>query len=143
MKNLDEIKFKEGLRSHAGMSVPENFFQDFQNRLMAEIANLQELSEKKPEPKIVVCPDRQPEIGKHRYRWISIAACAILVVGIGFFAMNLDQDAVNPNTISQVPAGQEIASVTTESAEEEADTYDMLYASMSDMELYDFYCENF
>ena len=142
MKNLDEIKFKEGQRSHAGMSVPENFFQDFQNRLMVEITNRQELSEKKPEPKIVVSPDLQPEIGKRRYRWISIAACAILVVGIGFFAMNLDQDAVNPN-ISQVPAGQEIASLAAEAAEEEADTYDMLYASMSDMELYDFYCENF
>lgn len=139
MKNLDEIKFKEGQRSHAGMSVPENFFQDFHSRLMTEIANRQEIVVQ--DKKIGDIGESRPMIGNRRYRWISVAACIILVVGIGFFAMNLDQET-NPNTNVQT-GGPEFASVTAEAAEEEADTYDMLYASMSDMELYDFYCENF
>ncbi len=123
MKNLDEIKFEENKRSQAGMTVPEGFFEQFQQQLEAKIDTLEAV---KPAP-VVEMPRRSFTLFS---RW-AIAACCTLIIGIGaIIAFN-----ANPGDAS-VESAEVVAS-----QEEETEMEEMIIRSVNDFELYDYYCE--
>lgn len=127
MKKVEEIKFKEGERSHAGMTVPEGFFQQFQQKLEAEIDRRESRPAQTPSPVI----GRRPLF----QRW-AVAAAVVLLLGVGFFIYNSvgEEDALTPGA-AQLAANTEEADVSASDAEE------MLIGSVNDYDLYDLYCD--
>ncbi len=125
MKNLDEIKFAENKRHQAGMTVPEGFFEQFQQQLENKIDVLEVV---KPAP-VVEMPKRNMPLN---FRW-AIAACCTLVVGIGAYWLFQGTEAALP------------AAETTEVAalqnEAETEMEEMIIRSVNDFELYEYYCE--
>lgn len=131
MKNIDEIKFKEGLRHQAGMTVPDNFFATFQANLEKEIDKLEAQKQQSKPVELRIEPKaEQPRIGLWT-RVASIAACVVVLVGVGLFAFNLD---------SETPAAPEL---TAENAEEGEynETDRLILSSFDDLYLYDLYCD--
>lgn len=128
MKNLDEIKFEEGKRRQAGMTVPEGFFEQFQQQLEAKIDTLEAV---KPAP-VVEMPKRT-----HRLlsRW-AVAACCLLVIGIGaIVSFNHTSDEVAPAVAT------ETAEAASTQSEDESEMEEMIIRSVNDFELYDYYCD--
>lgn len=124
MKNLDEIKFAEGKRHQAGMTVPDGFFNQFQQQLEAKIDLLEVV---KPAP-VVEMPKRNFSMA---IRWAA-AACCLLVIGVGaswFFQSN---DNSTPNDATEVVALQ---------GDVESEMEEMIIRSVNDFELYEYYCE--
>ncbi|MCR5394651.1 MAG: hypothetical protein K6E86_04590 [Bacteroidales bacterium] len=129
MKNLDEIKFDGKKRTQAGMSVPDGFFEQFQQQLEAKIDTLEAV---KQSP---VIPMPQQSNTRRLMRW-AVAACAVVVISIGaltYFQMQDDS--------SVIPAPQTAAiEQAVDSVEEEYNMEDMVMRSVNDFELYELYC---
>ncbi len=126
MKKVEEIKFREGERSHAGMTVPEGFFQQFQEKLEQEI-DRRESNVSKPAPMI----GRRPAI----QGW-SVAAAVVLLLGLGIFAYNsIGTESVLGQGEPQLAANTEEQEVSATEAE------DLLIGSVNDYDLYDLYCD--
>lgn len=128
MKNIDEIKFEEKKRHQAGMTVPEGFFEQFQQQLEAKIDTLEAV---KPAP-VVEMPRRQT-VGWMRW---AVAACCLLLVGIGGVYLMDNADSAS--------ATQSLAEESVDNAEgsnSASEMEEMLIRSVNDFELYDFYCE--
>lgn len=130
MNNIDEIKFKEGQRHRAGMTVPDNFFATFQANLEKEIDRLEAQKGQQASLRIE-SQTVQPRIGRWT-RVASIAACAIILVGLGLFAYSFDQE--NPAATSDM-----VAETSDEGEYSEADQ--MILSSFDDLYLYDLYCD--
>ena len=124
MKDLNEIKFEPKKRSQAGMTVPEGFFEQFQQQLEAKIDTLEAV--KNPSVGTV-----QPKNDYRIFRW-SIAASVAFLIGIGVYAFYSNDSA-------DMPSQEELAQ--SESLEEECSVEDMVMRSVNDFELYDLYCE--
>jgi len=125
MKNLDEIKFAEGKRSQAGMTVPEGFFEQFQQQLEAKIDTLEAV---KPAP-VIEMPRRT---FSKAVRW-AVAACCTLVIGIGaLMVFQTEENSATEATSTEVAAVQEA---------EDTEMEEMIIRSVNDFELYDYYCE--
>ena len=125
MKNLDEIKFPETKRQQAGMSVPDGFFEQFQQQLEAKIDTLEAVRQ----APVVEMPARS--------RWLkgwAIAACAMLIVGIGIGIGLMTGDEPSATTTEQQMA-------QGENSDEENEMEDMMLRSVNDFELYEYYCE--
>jgi len=125
MKNLDEIKFPETKRQQAGMSVPDGFFEQFQQQLEAKIDTLEAVRQ----APVVEMPARS--------RWLkgwAIAACAMLIVGIGLGIGLMTGDEPSATTTEQQMA-------QGENSDEENEMEDMMLRSVNDFELYEYYCE--
>jgi len=124
MNNIDEIKFPKGKRHQAGMTVPEDFFAKFQADLEKEIDKI--------EPQqLTIKPVAKPNWS---LRWMSVAACACLLVTVGFFALqNSEQTDASSATSEQIALESE--------ADNELDTEQMILSSFDDLYLYDLYCE--
>jgi len=130
MKNIDEIKFEEGKRHQAGMTVPDNFFATFQANLEQEIDKLEaRKSAAKPAELRIEPKAAQPRIGLLT-RAISIAACAVVLVGVGLFAYNFD---------NETPA--DVEGMVAETQEEYDETDQLIISSFDDLYLYDLYCD--
>ena len=128
MKNLDEIRFEEKKRQQAGMTVPDGFFQQFQQQLETKIDALEAVKPVAP----VVEMSRRSTIS-HVMRW-SVAACCALVLGVGAFFV-LSESTTSDGTTPTAAA--ESVDVQTEESEME----DMIIRSVNDFEMYDYYCE--
>lgn len=128
MKDLHEIKFEGKVKGHAGMTVPENFFAEFDKQLEAKLDSLT-IAEAKPSIA------EQPVIGQRsNSRWLrytSIAASVVAVVVVGLFAMNIDQNTQVEPTATQL----------AEFEQEESNMEEMMMiGSMSDLDIYEYYC---
>ena len=129
MKTLEEIKFEQNTRNQAGMTVPEGFFEQFQQRIESEVDRYE--SEKK---KAVI-----PVIGRRQSfvrRW-SVAAGIAALVGIGIAAYYVADNLLDINN-------SQIDLVAANSIDEEftdAEEQDMAIGSISDFDLYDLYCD--
>lgn len=122
--NINEIRFKEGKRHQAGMTVPEDFFVKFQ-------ANLEEEIDKVEPQKLSIAP-----VASQRnmfVRWMSVAACACLIVGVGLFALNL--------TGEETALSESIVVAEAESENEYSETEQLILSSFDDLYLYDLYCD--
>lgn len=124
MKNLDDIKFEGKIKGHAGMTMPENFFAEFDKQLEAKLDALEKLQ----------TTTQQPTIGQSKRNWlqyVSVAACAIALVAVGLFVQNLDS-----NTQAEVEALQLAETENDETSLDE----EMLIGTLSDLDLYEYYC---
>lgn len=123
MKNLDEIKFDEKKRQQAGMTVPEGFFEQFQQQIEAKIDQLE--SEK--QAPVIEMPVRRHQ--SLMARW-AVAACAVVLVGVGAFYMTTNEEVQEDVQVAQ-----------TESVDEQSELEEMMMHSVSDYDLYEYYCE--
>ena len=127
MKTLDEIKFQENKRHQAGMTVPEGFFEQFQQQLEAKIDTLEAVRQ----APVVEMPVR-------RNSWLtgwSAAACVVLLIGLGFGVYQwIGEGSLATDTDPQMAKTESVES-------EEAEMEEMMIRSVNDFELYDFYCE--
>lgn len=127
MKDLNEIKFDPKKRTQAGMTVPEGFFEQFQQQLEAKIDTLEALKAKAPAEVTL------PKKNDYRiFRW-SIAASVAILIGIGVYVFYSNHSADYQQ--------EESSFAQTESLDEECSVEDMVMRSVNDFELYDLYCE--
>lgn len=133
MNDINEIKFQEGKRHQAGMTVPEDFFAKFQAQLEKEIDKIEpkhlEPKAEVSSPSIAPADRRTPTL----LRWVSVAACAVVLVTIGLFAFNLDSE-----TAQTVGATEMVAEASDNEYNEEEQ---MIMSTFNDLYLYDLYCE--
>ena len=127
MKDLNEIKFDPKKRSQAGMTVPEGFFEQFQQHLEAKIDTLEALKA----PAEVTLPKK---FDYRIFRW-SIAASVEVLIGIGVYVFTSNHSA------DYLPSQEDSLLAQTESLDEECSVEDMVMRSVNDFELYDLYCE--
>ena len=128
MKTLDEIKFKKNERRQAGMTVPEGFFEQFQQQLEAKIDTLEAV---KPAAPVVEMPRRDNSTWLTR---AAVAACAVLLVGVGLGVYLLSGgDPLATDIESQY--------AQKESVVDESEMEDLMVGSVNDYELYEYYCE--
>lgn len=130
MKNLDEIKFTNTKRQQAGMTVPEGFFENFQKDLEAKIDALEASKNNKSQAPVV----QMNTSSRRFYRWIA-AACVVFVVGFSFTLFNVEDSSL----LNQDSGADQIAQ--TESVDEIGEIEDLVVGSISDYDLYDYYCE--
>lgn len=82
---MKEFKIHEEDKLTPGFKVPENYFEDFTERLMAQ------LPETKAEPKVIPLYKRMPA-------WLSAAAVFIVLITAGwFFMLNTPKTAAQPD----------------------------------------------
>ena len=81
---MKEFKIHEKDKLKAGFSTPENYFESFTDRLMAQLA------EAKPEPKVVPLYRRMPI-------WLSAAAVFIVLMTAGWFFLLNNPKATAPD----------------------------------------------
>lgn len=125
MENIDEIKFEAGKRQQAGMTVPEGFFEQFQLQLEAKI---DEMEESKQEVPVI-------EMSSQKSNWIarwSIAACAVVLIGVGAFVMTSTPDESLEDVQVAAQADKDV---------EQSDMEEMMMHSVNDYDLYEYYCE--
>lgn len=121
---------QEAGKNHMGMTVPADFFQQFERKMNAVIdaeVNVERthtINSQSPQKSV-------PQIGR---RWISIAAGVVVLAVIG---MALQFNWFDTQIIEQQNLLVEAAS----SAEEELNpAEDIYYTSLSDYEVYDLIC---
>ncbi|MFP9100626.1 hypothetical protein ACLI09_16370 [Flavobacterium sp. RHBU_24] len=84
---MKEFKLHEGEKLKPGFSTPDNYFEGFTERLMAQLP----LAEAKAEPKVVALHRRIPA-------WLSAAAVFIVLMAAGwFFLLDTPQTANQPD----------------------------------------------
>jgi hypothetical protein len=84
---MKEFKIHEKDKLKAGFSTPENYFEGFTDRLMAQLAD----PEAKQEPKVLPLYRRMPA-------WLSAAAVFIVLMTAGwFFLLNTPKAATAPD----------------------------------------------
>ena len=84
---MKEFKIHEKDKLKAGFSTPENYFENFTDRLMVQLAE----AETKPEPKVLPLYKRMPA-------WLSAAAVFIMMMTAGwFFLLNTPKTAATPD----------------------------------------------
>ncbi len=124
MNTLDEIKFKRGARRKAGMTVPEGFFEQFQQQLEAKIDTLEAV---KPAP-VVEMPRRNTFTLR---AMIAASVVALVALGIGTYYLLADDPWEDFDTqfakIDSVADGSEME--------------DVVVGSVNDYDLYEYYCE--
>lgn len=131
MKTLDEIKFDPSLRRQAGMTVPEGFFEQFQQRIEAEIDRQEKTAPvigKKEEAPMPVIGQRRSLI----LRW-SVAASVVVLLGIGFMAYRMVD--------APVQVTDETLLANSFENYYENDEQDLVMDAVSDFDLYDLYCD--
>ncbi len=143
MKKVDEIKFKDGARNHAGMTVPDGFFEQFQMNLEAEIDRREALKSETPVLQMSSANnnDHTPVIGQSKSLWqgMSIAAAFVLLLGLGLFMYNsLGEESALPTNEPQLAQQTE---TSAEDIQEVSDVKDMIISSVNDYDLYDLYCD--
>lgn len=121
---------QEAGKNHMGMTVPADFFQQFERKMNAVIdaeVNVERthtINSQSPQKSV-------PQIGR---RWISIAAGVVVLAAIGM--------ALQFNWFgTQIIEHQNLLVEAASSAEEELNpAEDIYYTSLSDYEVYDLIC---
>lgn len=131
---------KEARRNHGGMTVPEDFFAQFEQKVNAMIDA--EISSQKSSE----LPSLQPQIvHKDRSRvWISVAASVVIAVAIGLAWQFVDFSNNETQEIQSVNLFAELENETVndgQAIELPEEVSDEMMASASDYEIFDIYCD--
>lgn len=131
---------KEARRNHGGMTVPEDFFAQFEQKVNAMIDA--EISSQKSSE----LPSLQPQIvHKDRSRvWISMAASVVIAVAIGLAWQFVDFSNNETQEIQPVSLFAELENETVndgQAIELPEEVSDEMMASASDYEIFDIYCD--
>lgn len=127
--NLQEPEITFSGTRETGMTVPSGFFEDFQ-------AKMEQAIDREAAPNIgrISAEGQEPLHEVSRWnRWIGIAACAV-IVAVAYPLWQVLQPVDGANT------EEVLAQSAIELATEEEEN-DLVFASMSDYDLYDLYCE--
>lgn len=129
MDKLNDIKFEKGKRHQAGMTVPPDFFANFQANLEKEIDRVEQ------EKKVQEQPVLKPTLGRSVVmRWVAAAACAVVLVCIGAIAVQTDGTQLEPT------APQMAQTESDDNMEDQTDQ--LILSAFDDLYLYDLYCDN-
>lgn len=131
---------KEARRNHGGMTVPEDFFAQFEQKVNAMIDA--EISSQKSSE----LPSLQPQIvHKDRSRvWISVAASVVIAVAIGLAWQFVDFSNNETQEIQPVSLFAELENEAVndgQAIELPEEVSDEMMASASDYEIFDIYCD--
>lgn len=131
---------KEARRNHGGMTVPEDFFAQFEQKVNAMIDA--EISSQKSSE----LPSLQPQIvHKDRSRvWISVAASVVIAVAIGLAWQFVDFSNNETQEIQSVSLFAELENEAVndgQAIELPEEVSDEMMASASDYEIFDIYCD--
>lgn len=137
--NLQEPELPESLkdarRNHVGMTVPEDFFAQFEKKMNAVI-DAEELTRKAAESPAI----RRPETAVLRpKRWIAVAASVVVIVAVGItWQFNNQSVKISEETIDGFAA---LAGEQIENIELPDQVADEVMASVSDYDVFDLYCD--
>lgn len=138
--SLQEPKLPEQLanarRNHGGMTVPEDFFSQFERKMNAVIDAAEEVQKAETAPVVQM----RPAVVRPR-RIVQIAATVAIVAGIGIIyhasKFGLSQTDV-PATIESLAENQASSESEMELPEQVAEE---MMASTSDYDVFDLYCD--
>lgn len=128
-------QLKDAKRNHGGMTVPEDFFAQFERKMNAVI-DADVAAHKAIEPKVSA---PKPTVFDWR-RWTSIAAAVVVVVALSV--------AVRSNRTGETPADTQQSIMLASMAENEVETVDFaeqmeddMMVAVSDYDVFDLYCD--
>lgn len=133
---------RDAKRNQGGMTVPEDFFAQFE-RKMNLVIDAEVLAKQATEGPVLK-PQTQPAARVIRpKRWIAIAASVIVVVALGIGWQFMGQETqVNAHHVDG------LATINRESLQQQLENIELpdqmadeVMASMSDYEIYDLYCD--
>lgn len=128
--NISEpnVEFLASTERRTGMTLPEGFFADFDKRMEAAI----DAEEQKKLTVPASTKEQVVEIGNtRRPLWIAVAACLLVAVCVLPFMRSLNTDTTSD--------AADIAALAVDAMDDEQEDY--LLTSISDYEMYDYYCE--
>ena len=131
-------QLKDARRNNAGMTVPTDFFAQFERKMNAVIdADVTARQASEPQPAL------RPQTTVFSWRkWVSVAAAVVLIVGVSI-ALRSQQSGLNP---ADDPLLNNVMAQTVEAAEAEPETIELpeqvadeLMACDSDYDVFDLY----
>lgn len=121
-------------RNHGGMTVPDDFFAQFERKMNAVI-DADEMA-KKAESEVKM---KSPAFNWHR--WVSVAASVVVVVAVSIYARI-------SNSGESIPAPSSVASLVDDAESSLADEIvlpeqmaDEVMSAASDYDVFDLYCD--
>ena len=132
-------QLKDARRNHGGMTVPDDFFAQFERKMNLIIDADIAMKEAEVSPSIKV-EKRQPVLRPKR--WIKVAAMVALVVAVGL-AMQFKwfgNNQIDPENINQLAGIEQVAGDDIDKMEIPEQVEDLLMVSTSDYDAYDIYC---
>lgn len=130
---------KDARRNHGGMTVPEDFFSQFEKKMNAVI-DADVLVKKSTEGPVMI-PNKPQTISLRR--WGSIAAAVAIVVGAGIiFQLLRGGSELDEQSVSALAAMETERIVNQlENIELPEQVADEVLTSVSDYEIFDLYCD--
>ncbi len=132
-------QLKDARRNHGGMTVPEDFFAQFERKMNAVIDA--DVAARKAGTKPAVQTERPAHILRPS-RWIRVAAMVALVVAVGlaYQFMRVGNDKIDTSNVGQLADFEQMSAEQLEEIDIPEQIEDVLMASTSDYDAYDIYC---
>jgi hypothetical protein len=132
-------QLKDARRNHGGMTVPDDFFAQFERKMNSIIDADIAMKEAEASPSIKV-EKRQPVLRPKR--WIKVAAMVALVVAVGLAIQFkwFGNNQIDPENMNQLAGIEQVAGDEMDKMEIPEQVEDLLMVSTSDYDAYDIYC---
>ena len=132
-------QLKDARRNHGGMTVPEDFFAQFERKMNAVIDA--DIAAKEAEKKPSIKVENQQSVLSPR-RWIKVAAMVALVVAVGLAIQFkwFGNSKIDSNKINQLAGIEQMSSEEMEKIDVPEQVEDLLMVSTTDYDVYDIYC---
>lgn len=133
-------QLKDARRNHGGMTVPEDFFAQFERKMNAVIDA--DIAAKEAEKKPSIKVENQQSVLSPK-RWIKVAAMVAMVVAVGFAIQFkwFGQNQIDSNNVNQLVNIEQMSSEEMEKIEIPEQIEDVLMVSTNDYDAYDIYCD--
>ena len=129
-------QLKDARRNHGGMTVPEDFFAQFERKMNAVIDA--DIAAKEAEKKPSIKVENQQSVLSPK-RWIKIAAM-VVAVGLAIQFKWFGQNQIDSNNVNQLVNIEQTSSEEMEKIEIPEQIEDVLMVSTNDYDAYDIYC---
>ena len=132
-------QLKDARRNHGGMTVPEDFFAQFERKMNAVIDA--DIAAKEAEKKPSIKVENQQSVLSPK-RWIKVAAMVAMVVAVGLAIQFkwFGQNQIDSNNVNQLVNIEQMSSEEMEKIEIPEQIEDVLMVSTNDYDAYDIYC---
>jgi len=132
-------RLKDARKNHGGMTVPEDFFAQFEKKMNAVI-DAEQLVQKRGESPVLQ-PKKASALNPRR--WMNVAAAVVLVVGVAllfqYMRSGSQLDEASSHALASMDADRiEMQLDAIELPEQVADE---VLTSVSDYEVFDIYCD--
>lgn len=132
-------QLKDARRNHGGMTVPEDFFVQFERKMNAVIDA--EIAAKEAEKTPSIKGENNQTVLRPK-RWIKVAAMVALVVAVGLALQFkwFGHSQIDSNNVNQLVSVEQLSGDEMEKIEIPEQIEDVLMVSTSDYDAYDIYC---